>query len=166
MEKFLAMDPKILIIQMLGFALLFLTLKLFLFKPIRNILDQRKQEVQDDYNSADAAKSDAAALKADYELRLSAVEDEIRSKLADAVKESQKVREELMAESRAQADKILTKAQEEIQRERASVMIELKNTVVNLTIEATSKLIEEKLDKTKHEELITKFIDNLDGVSK
>ena len=159
-------DWRVLIVQAGGFLLLLVVFKLFLFKPIMSVLDARRGEIENGYKDAEARQQAAEELRAQYEQRLASVEEEIRGKITEAIKDGQRMREEILADSRAKADGILTKAQEEIHREQEKAMVQLKTTVADLAISAAGKLIEEKLDPAKHRQLVTRFIDNLDEVAK
>lgn len=158
-------DWRILIVQGAGFLLLLLVFARYLFKPIGDILEARRKEIDDRYDDAETQRNSAAELKSDYEHRLAEIEEETRAKIAEAVKEGQAMREEILAESRDRADSILSKAQDEINRERERAVAELKETVATLAVDAAGKIIEENLDESKHRQLVNKFIDDLDGVS-
>lgn len=159
--EILNIDPKVLAIQAGGFLLLLVVFKLFLFKPIRDILDQRRRDVESRYEDADTRKQAAEDLKADYERHLSQIDDEMRAKITEAVKQGQEMRDEIIADSRVQAEQILTKAQAEIGREKEKAMVELKTTVADLAVEAAGRLVRERMDDKKHRELIGKFIDEV-----
>ncbi|MCE5198458.1 MAG: F0F1 ATP synthase subunit B [Armatimonadota bacterium] len=159
-------DPKVLLVQAIGFLLVLLVFKFFLFKPIMDILDARRAEIDNQYDTAESQRSLAEDLKAQYEKHLAEIDDEMRAKIAEAVKEGQSMREEIITDSREQADRILTRAQDEIQREKEKALVDLRSTVASLTIGAAGKLINENLDDAKHRELIGKYIDDLDEVTK
>lgn len=156
-------DPRLLIVQAGGFILLLIVFKVFLWKPIMGILDARRSEIESQYGDAESRRHEAEELKASYERHLSQIEEETRAKIAEALKEGQAMRDEIIADSRAQADQILTRAEEEIQRERDKAMLELRTKVADLTVEATAKLIDERLDDAKHRKLVDRFIDDLEG---
>lgn len=157
-------DPRVLIVQAGGFLLLLIVFKLFLFKPIMGILDARRREIEGQFSEAEAQREAANELKAQYQQHLAGIEEEMRVKIADALKEGQAMRDEIIADSRAKADGILAKAQGEIQREKEQAMLELKTRVADLAIGASSKLIEENLDQEKHRKLVDRFVDELGGV--
>lgn len=162
----LNINPTILILQAISFLLVLIILKMFLFKPVQDLLDARRSEVEEEYGNAEGKLKAAEDLQAQYQQRLASVEDEMRAKIAEAVKEGQAMREEIISDSRAQAEDIVSKAKAEIARERDAALINLKTTVADLTVNAAGKLINEKLDDPKHRELIGQFISDLDGVSK
>ena len=159
-------DWRTLVVQVGGFMLVLIVFKLYLFKPVLDLLDGRRNEIEGRYEDAESNRRDAEGLKSEYEQHLAGVEDEMRARITEAVKEGQAMREEILADSRAQAERILTKAQEEIRRERESAVVELKTTVADLAVDAAAKLIGEKLDHARHRKLIGKFIGGLDEVSK
>ena len=159
-------DWRVLIVQGGGFLLLLWVFKAFLFKPIMAVLETRQKEIENQYSEAEVQRMAAEELKAQYEKHLASIEEEKRVKITEAVKEGQAMREEIINDSRDQADRILTKAQEEIEREKEIAIVELKVKVADLAVGAAGKLIDEELDTPKHRELIGKYIDDLESVSK
>jgi len=159
----LNIDPRVLIVQIGGFVLLLIVFKLFLFKPIAGILEARQNEVEGRYQDAEAQRDAADKLRAEYQQHLASIDEEMRAKITEALKEGQAMRDEIIADSHAKSDAILTKAQEEIQREKEKALAELKSTVAGLAVDAAGKLIQEKLDDAKHRQLVARFIDDLDG---
>lgn len=155
-------DPRVLIVQGLGFLLLLLVFKMFLFKPIMDVLDARRSEIDSQFDSAAAERKQADELKAQYEQHLASIDEEMRAKIAQALKEGQAMREEIINDSRAQAESILLKAQAEITRQKDIALAELKTKVTDLTINAAGKLINKELDDEKHRELVGQFISELE----
>ncbi len=161
--EILHIDPKVLIVQTGAFILLLIVFKLFLFKPVLGILDARRSEIESEYQEAENRRREAEELKTNYEQRLSAIEEEARTRIAEALKEGQAMRDEILADTRVQSERIIARAQEEIQREREKVIHELRKHVTDLAVEAAGKLIEENLDDDKHRKLVAQFIDELEG---
>lgn len=159
-------DLRVVAIQVAGFILVLAVFKLFLFKPILGILDARRKELESQYEDAEASRRAAEEMKSQYEQHLASVQEEIRSKITEAVKQGQEMREEILQESRTKAEAILEKAQEEIRREKDKALAELKDTVANLAVDAAGKLIQERLDDRKHLELVRRYIDQLDEAAK
>lgn len=159
-------DLRVVLVQAIGFILVLVIFKLFLFKPIAAILDARRREVEEQFERAETQRRTADEFRTEYERHLAQIDQEMRAKIAEAVKEGQTMREEILSDSRTQADIILSKTQEEIRRERDKALFELKSTVAGLTIEAASKLIQQNLDTEAHRQLVSRFIDDLDEVAK
>lgn len=156
----------VLIVQIGGFLLMLLIFKRFLFKPIQGILDARRREIDSQFENAEDDRKAAAELKVQYEQHLANVDAEMRAKITEAAKEGQTLREEIVAESRKQAEQVLARAQDEIGREKDKAVLEIKTRVADLAIGAAGKLIEESLDSAKHRQLVDRFIDDLEGAPK
>ena len=73
--------PRILLVQALGFLLVLLVFRRFLFKPIMDILEARRAEIDNQYADAENQRKMADELKADYEMRLSGIDEEMRAKI-------------------------------------------------------------------------------------
>jgi F-type H+-transporting ATPase subunit b len=105
-------------------------------------------------------------LKAEYEKHLVNIDAEMRAKITEAAKEGQTLREEIVAEAREKSEQVLARAEEQIGREKDKAILEIKTRVADLAVGAASKLIEERLDDEKHRQLVDRYIDDLEGVTK
>ena len=56
--------------------ILYILLRIFLFKPINKLMEDRTRSVQEDIDSAKKAKEDAEALKQQYEDSIKGIEEE------------------------------------------------------------------------------------------
>ncbi|MGQ9455717.1 MAG: F0F1 ATP synthase subunit B [Armatimonadota bacterium] len=159
--EILNIDPRVLAVQVGGFLLLLVVFRLFLFRPIMDILDARRQEVEENYRRAEEHQRVAEQLRSEYEAHLANIEEEMRAKIAQAIKEGQAMRDEIIASSRAKAENTLNRALEQIEREKEKSIEELKAAVADLAISATSKLLQEELDDARHRQLVSRFIEEI-----
>lgn len=155
-----------LVTQLIGFLLVLLVFWRFLWGPMQDIIDARREEVESQYSVAEEDRKAASELKTEYEKHLAEIDTEMRAKITEAAKEGQTLREEIVAESRKQAEQVLARAQDEIGREKDKAVLEIKTRVADLAVNAAGKLIEESLDDTKHRQLVDTFIDGLEGAPK
>ena len=155
-----------LVTQGLGFLLVVIVFRRFLWGPILDIIEARRNEVEGHYSAAEDDRKAAAELKAQYDQHLANMDAEMRAKITEAAKEGQALREEIVAESRKQAEQVLARAQDEIGREKDKAVLEIKTRVADLAVSAAGKLIEESLDSAKHRQLVDRFIDDLEGAPK
>lgn len=159
----LNIDPRVLLIQIGGFVLLLIVFKRFLFGPIGQMLAARQEEIRSTYETAEQTRASADELRQDYERRLSGIEVEAREKIQTAIKEGQAHRDALLAEAREEAEKVLRRGQEELQREHAKAMVQLRADVVDIAISSARKLIERSLDDETHRAMIKQFVDGIEA---
>jgi F-type H+-transporting ATPase subunit b len=145
-----------------GFLITLWLLKKFAWGPLLNLMEDRRNKIRDEFETIENEKLRVDQLTAEYESKLKDIDAERRTKLVEAVDEGKKIAEEIKAEARDDAQKTVEKAKEDLERDVAKAKVQLKNDMVAMTIASAEKLIGERLDDTKHRELIGNFIDNLE----
>ena len=65
---------------------------------------------------------------------------------------------QIIADAQAEASSLKSKATKEIAQEKEQAIAEIRNDISDIAILAASKVLEEDIDKSKHEDLIEKFI--------
>ena len=148
-----------------AFILLVWVLKKMAWKPLLQLLDERREKIQKGFSEIEAAKRDLEKLKADYEHARNHIEEEGRRRLQEAIDEGKKIARELQEEARREARAVLDKAKEDIQLEAAKAKVTLRNEIADLTLAATERVLNEKLDSTKDKELVLDFIEDLEKLT-
>ena len=151
------------IVQLLGFALFFWILKLFAWKPILKLIDDRKEKIRKEFQGIEDSKKAVEDLRKDYEARLTQIEEEARKKIQEAIHEGRRVSQELRDRARLEASQILEKAKENIELEMDKAEVELRQRIVNLSLACAEQLLNERLNEEKNRELILDFINELSG---
>jgi len=155
-------NPGILVSQVINFIVLLLVLKAVLFKPLDEILEERRKKVADTLALADDENHRAHQLREKYQARIDEGEKEAYDTRQQAIGEAHAAREEIIAQAKAKAAENLEKGQAEIQRARRQAWIELREEVVRLSLAVAEKVIDTSLDEKTHRDLIRKAIDEMD----
>ena len=151
------------IISLCNLVILFLLLKKFLYKPVREMLAKRKALIDGVYADADKAKTDALAAKESYESKLSTAKDEADAIRAEAVADAGRRSDKLLAEAKDKADAIVRRAEEEAELERRKAADDVKREIADVSTALTEKLIGRELGDKDHRELIDSFIDSINS---
>ena len=82
------------------------------------------------------------------------------------LKEAREIREKMVADAKAQAqkegDKIIRKAQESIEGEKKAAIADIKNEVASLSVEIAEKILQAQLDnKDKQLKLVDQLVDDI-----
>ena len=148
-----------LITQLISFAILVFLLTRFLYKPVVKLLDERAEKIKKGLSDAESASKGAeeAASKIEEELSQARLEGK---KLVEAAREtSNQLREDEKEKIAAEISQMMEKAKKEINSERDSAILELKNRFGELVVDAAGKVIEKEIDEKSHSELITKALE-------
>ena len=160
-ENFVGVNFWTMIIAWVNLLILYLILKKLLFKPIKNMIDSRQKEIDDMYSDAEGSKESAAALKAEYEAKLSRAEEESEQMLRSAQRRAQLKEEEILREANAKAARTLERAEEQIEQEKKRAINDVKNQVSGLAVDIASAVIGREVTSAEHETLINDFIENM-----
>lgn len=147
-----------LISQIINFVLLLVLLRVFLYKPIVNMLDKRREKIRTDLEEADTARSQAEATKQEYERQLEEAREERRSILAQARDQADKMREEILRKARTEAQELVAKTEGEMEALRRQALAGAQDEIVELALAAAGKVVGETLDQKAHRRLIQEFI--------
>jgi F-type H+-transporting ATPase subunit b len=157
----LGVEPATIVVEMVGFVLLLVLLKRFLWSPVTGYLEQRQRDIAQTYDKVEQTRQEMERLRDEYEQRLANIEAEARAQIQQAVKEAQQVREQILAEARQQAEKMIRDAEEVIRYEREKALAEMRTQVVDLTLLATSRILQESVDDARHRKMVEDFIDQV-----
>jgi F-type H+-transporting ATPase subunit b len=153
----LGINLGLLIVQIIAFTIVFLTLNAWVYQPMLNMMETRKQKIaqglEDARVAADArssAEKDAAKIIAEAQVEASKVVKEATDRAATAGKD-------VKAAAEAEAAKAREAAMAEAQIERNRILGDLRGQVASLAIAAANKLVGEALDEKKQRALLDEF---------
>lgn len=140
-------------------------IKRFLFKPINNILEKRREMADAEIQNAIKAKEEAHAIKAEYEQNMQDAKNKANEILVSAQKTAAIQSEEMLKEATAQAAALKAKAESDIAQEKRKAVNEIKGEIGGMAMEIAGKVIEREICEEDHEKLIDEFISNVGDAS-
>ena len=164
-ESFVGVNPWTALFTFCNMLITFAVLKHFLFKPVKQMIDDRQQEIDQMYADAAAAKQQAAALEQEYQAHLTGIKQEQENMLREATARAQKREEEIINAAQAEAQSLRQAAEADMAQERKKAVNDLKNEIGGMAVEIASKVVERKINKADHQALIDEFIRNVGDAS-
>ena len=161
----LGIDPRFILVAIVGFIALMWVLMKFAFGPLVNTLQARQDKIVSDLDDAQQRRDQMIALQQDYENRLAAIEDEARDKIQAAVKEAQAARDEIITRAQSDAQAIMARGQAEIEAERAKSLTEARNQIVDLATLMARRSAMENLSAAGQSNLIDDAIAKFGSVT-
>lgn len=128
-------------VQIVNFGLLVLVLNIFLYKPIRALLAQRRQEIQSARERAVAVDQQVQEKVSQYEARLRDAKAEVGAKRAELVKEAQAEEASLLDKARQDAAASIASIRERVAKESAEARTLLQKQVDVLSGDICEKIL-------------------------
>ncbi|MCL1816225.1 MAG: F0F1 ATP synthase subunit B [Clostridiales bacterium] len=150
-----------LIFAIVNFLILLFLLRKFLYKPLLTMMDNRKKSIEDALDSAASARKEVAESQAVMRAGLAEARAKADEVLAIAQKNSEKLKEEILTQAKADAQAITDKAQAQIAHDREEAIAALRLEVSGLVMYATRQLLQEAVDETAQKRLFDKYINDI-----
>jgi F-type H+-transporting ATPase subunit b len=154
-------DWKILVGQIINFAILFFVLKSLVYKPFLNLLKTRREKIEEGINKSIEAEKELSKIgemKVDLE-RIN--EEEKRKILIKAEEEAKKRLEEANRKAEDERSVVLAKAQKEAEALKESEKEETKKKTIENAFNLTEKLLKESIDEKKGKQIAEDFLSKL-----
>ena len=136
--------------------------KRFLFKPVNEMLQKRREMADAQIQDAQKAKEEAIAMKTEYEQNM----QQAKEKASSIVTEAQKTASLQSLKTAAQEARAMKeKAESDIAQEKRKAVNEVKNEIGGMAMEIAGKVIEREIKEEDHAKLIDEFISNVGEAS-
>ncbi len=135
--------------------------KKFLFGPVSKMIEDRQQEIDQQYADADAAKKNALALEAEYQQKLSQAAQTSDQLVKEAVARGQKRQEEILQQANAEATAIKEKASADIAQEKKKALNDAKDEISVIAMAIATKVVARELTQDHQAVLVDDFINEL-----
>ena len=106
----LGINGPYLLAQIVNFFVLLFLLRLFLYKPVTNMLESRKQRIAEGLQAAEVARREAEAERAQLQTQMEAERREAMDRIAAASKRGETLADEIEAGARLDAQRMIEQA--------------------------------------------------------
>lgn len=162
----LGIQPFQLVTQVFNFLVMVFLLSKFLYKPILKVLEERKKKIAEGLAYSQKMKEEAEKSEKKRQEVINQAKEEARKIVEDGKKAGKKLEEEIIGKALTEANTILGKARQDLEREKLEMERDLRTKTVEIAqswVEAVlGKVLGEKAQKT----LINQKIEDLEKSSK
>jgi len=164
-QALITLDGWTFVAQICNLMIQLVIFKKLLLNPVKKVIAERKAKVDSQIADAQKLRTEAEAMKAEYEQNLQNARTEANQIVAAAQKTAAARSEELLGEARAQAAALKQKAEADIAQERKKAVNEVKDEIGGMAMEIASKVVEREIKEADHKDLIDEFIKNVGEAS-
>lgn len=146
-------DWQVALANFVSFIIIFAILKKWVFGPVGDIIERRKQTIAEGVSKAERSEQELQQAEALAQQTVKEAKAQANAIIADAQQHSDTVVEGAKKKAQEQADAIATKAQESIEKEKQKVERELLEKTAGLVSLGVQKILEEEVGAEKDREL-------------
>ncbi len=151
------------LVQVFNFVIVMIVLTTWAYRPVVNLLEQRKQRIAQGLEDARVAAEARANAEKEAAKIIAEAQAEANKRVAEATERAEKAAAEVRAAADAERGRILAAAQEEGAQERNRILADLRGQVAALAVSAAQKVVGESLDERRQHGLIQEFFSGVKG---
>ena len=153
----LGINLGLLVVQIIAFAIVFLTLNAWVYKPMLNMMDSRKKKIAQGLEDARVAAEARAHAEKEASRIIAEAQAEAGKVVREATERAALATKDVKSQAEAEAAKARQAAMAEAEVERNRILGDLRGQVAALSIAAAQKLVGEALDEKRQHALIDEF---------
>ncbi len=149
--------------QAISFLIFFSILKYFAWGPVSRFIEYRRTEIRGQFDEAAKLQQEIDAEKAVLDERLRHAEEEARKQVQEMIAQGRQMADDITTQAQEEARGIRAHAEQVADIEYAKAMKQVKESVINMTIDATGRLLQEELTDTRHREFVARRLEELEA---
>ncbi len=142
-------------------GLLFI-LKTFAFKPLFAAVEAREKALEDTISAAKRDREESARLLAEHKAQIDGARGEAQGIIAEGRAVAEKMRSDLIDQTRIQQQDMLQQARRDIEGEKNKAIEQLRREAIDLAIVGAGKVLERNIDSASNRQIVEQFLVSLD----
>lgn len=155
----LGIDWKLLIAQIINFAIVLLVLWHWVYKPLIKVLSERTKKIEISLKNAGEIETRLTQVKIEQEKILIAARQEADTIIAEAQKNALIEQQKIADETREQIEKQLSTAKDKLKQEKEQILFDIKKTVADLIEAGVAKILTEDVKVRVGKKIIKNNLD-------
>ena len=143
----LGIEWPLLLSQIINFLILIVLLRMFLYKPVLNVLGARKDRIVQSMKDAERVGAAAREGEAEKAKVLEGARREAQEIRAQATRDAERIAQDVRGRAESEATEIRMKAQADAQKQLELALTDANKQITDLAIMATEKLLGRELEK-------------------
>jgi F-type H+-transporting ATPase subunit b len=150
----LGINGKLLLAQVVNFAIIAGVLTYFIYRPILRLIDARRESIRKSMEDVEKIERQKQEMEEVRKATLKKIEVEA-SKLLDQAKAGvSKEKDRLMEAAKKEADDVLRRGKQELEAERSRITSDFEKSASTLVVRLTEKLLEREFASADQERLL------------
>ncbi|HLD27843.1 MAG TPA: F0F1 ATP synthase subunit B [Patescibacteria group bacterium] len=147
-------DWKLLIAQLVNFAVVLWVLYRFAIKPLSKAMDKRSKEIAKSLEDAKKIETNLMMAEEEREKKIQAAKQEAHQIIEQAQAQGSRQAQEMLEQAKADVGRVVTEAKNQIKSEKETMLREVKTEVAELVVKSTRKILAETVDNKIDSKLI------------
>ncbi len=154
----LGIEWKVLLAQIVNFAILLFILKKFAYGPVVRILSERRKKIEEAIKRSRSVDEKMAEIETLKERVLDEARVKSEEIIGKAEQAARKVQEDMLALTHGKSEKLMKDAKKKIEAEREKIFQEVKKEIAEVVALAVEKSVGDLVDRETQEKLVAEAL--------
>jgi F-type H+-transporting ATPase subunit b len=145
----------------IGFAIVFAAISIWGYPAMKKSMDARTERIRSDLDAAEAQRTEAGTVLADYQAQLADARNESARIIEEARQSADEVRANLVAKAEADVAEMRAKAAADVEAAKVQAIADLRGEVADLAIGAAESVVGANLDRDASVALVEAYINQV-----
>ena len=148
-----------LLFTVINLLLLFVLMKIFLFKPVQKIIAARQAEADKQFDEAAAKQAEADGLKAQYAKSIASVEEEKSKAMQETMKKADAEYQRIVGDAESKAKQIKEDAAGEDENQKTQILKKAEKEIADMVVYSAVKVVGKNSGADVDSSLYNEFLD-------
>lgn len=147
----MTIDWRLVVFELVNFIVLMALLGRFLFRPLREMVEQRRADIEQRNQEVEAREAAAKTLREEYEGKLRAVASEVQQTRAEARREAEAEGSRIVASAREEMELARSRSLQDMERAVHRAHDDLREDLLRLAVRAAKRVVDGMESASLHE---------------
>ena len=149
------------LVQLIAFVLLLIAVIFLAYKPVKKFLEKRSEMLEEEVKTTHENKKISEEKRVEMISNLANAKAEATKIINDATKEATIAKDKILSDANDERRQLKEKTMNEISLEKEKAMKELKDQIVDVAFEASSKILEREVNSLDNKKIVDNFVEDL-----
>lgn len=149
------------LVQLIAFVLLLIAVIFLAYKPVKKFLEKRSEMLEEEVKTTHENKKISEEKRVEMISNLANAKAEATKIINDATKEATIAKDKILSDANDERRQLKEKTMNEISLEKEKAMKELKDQIVDVAFEASSKILEREVNNLDNKKIVDNFVEDL-----
>jgi len=165
-SQFLSPQPGTIIWTLITVGVLFILLRLFAWKPVLGLLEERENAIKGSLEQARVAREEAEKHLVESREAMKKARQEMAAAIEKGQREAERFRQVLMEKAQREAEEARKKGLDEIERQKRAAVAEIRAAAVDLAVSAAGRIVQSSMDDKTQRKLASDFLSEIGDASR
>jgi F-type H+-transporting ATPase subunit b len=151
------LNPLDIVIHIINIVVLFLLLRLLIYKPVRAFMSEREDKISKQLNDAQAAHQEVETMQLQCSAQLNEAKEQASQVVRNSEEKAAKAADSILEGARKEAGSILENAHKQAEEDRRRAIVSMQEEVANLAMEMAGRILRREVRLEDNRAVVADF---------